>query len=83
VAKKAESVMALLVILTLGALIGSVIGEVIGVLVPGGYVEAIFAQGVSPGITPPAVLDLKVLTLTLGRRCGSTWPASWGSRWPS
>ena len=65
-AKKADSVMGLLVILTLGALIGSVIGEVIGVLVPGGYVEAIFAQGVSPGITPPAVLDLKVLTLTLG-----------------
>jgi hypothetical protein len=66
VAKKADSVMGLLVILTLGALIGSVIGEVIGALAPGGYVATIFAQGVSPGITPPAVLDLKVLTLTLG-----------------
>jgi hypothetical protein len=58
--------MGLLVILTLGALIGSVIGEVIGALVPGGYVATIFAQGISPGIAPPAVLDLKVLTLTLG-----------------
>ena len=65
-AKKMDSVAVLLVILILGALIGSVIGEVIGVLAPGGYVEAIFSKGISPGITPPAVLDLKVLTLTLG-----------------
>jgi hypothetical protein len=66
VAKKMDSVMALLVILILGALIGSVIGEVIGALAPGGYAAAIFSQGINPGITPPAVLDLKVLTLTLG-----------------
>ncbi len=65
-AKKMDSVVVLLVILILGALIGSVIGEVIGALAPGGYVEAIFAKGISPGIAPPAVLDLKVLTLTLG-----------------
>jgi len=66
VAKKMDSVVVLLVILILGALIGSVIGEVIGTLVPGGYIETIFAKGINPGITPPAVLDLKVLTLTLG-----------------
>jgi hypothetical protein len=66
VAKKMDSVVVLLVILILGALIGSVIGEVIGALAPGGYLETIFAKGVNPGITPPAVLDLKVLTLTLG-----------------
>jgi hypothetical protein len=61
-----DSAVVLLVILILGALIGSVIGEVIGALAPGGYVEAIFSKGISPGITPPAVLDLKVLTLTFG-----------------
>jgi len=66
VAKKMDSVVVLLVILILGALIGSVIGEVIGTLMPGGYIETIFAKGINPGITPPAVLDLKVLTLTLG-----------------
>ena len=65
-AKRMDSGVALLAILILGALIGSVIGEVIGALAPGGYVEAIFAKGIHPGITPPAVLDLKVLTLTLG-----------------
>jgi hypothetical protein len=66
VAKKTDSVIVLLVILVLGALIGSVIGEVIAILAPGGYVEAVFARGINPGISPPAVLDLKVLTLTLG-----------------
>jgi len=66
VAKKAESVVVMLAILILGALIGSVIGEVIAALTPDGYVAAIFAKGISPGITPPAILDLKVLTLTLG-----------------
>ncbi|MBI4737701.1 MAG: DUF4321 domain-containing protein [candidate division NC10 bacterium] len=65
-AKKLDSVIVLLVIVILGALIGSVIGEVIGTLAPGGYVEKVFSRGINPGITPPAVLDLKVLTLTLG-----------------
>lgn len=65
-AKKAESMTALLMILILGALIGSVIGEVIGALAPGGYLESVFAKGISPGITPPAVLDLRVVTLTVG-----------------
>lgn len=65
-AKKVDSIVVLLVILILGALIGSVIGEVIATLAPGGYVEAIFSKGVQPGISPPAVLDLKVFTLTLG-----------------
>jgi hypothetical protein len=66
VAKKADSVAVLLVILILGALIGSVLGEVIASLAPGGYVEAVFSKGVNPGIAPPVVLDLKVVTLTLG-----------------
>jgi hypothetical protein len=66
VAKKIDSVVVLLVILILGALIGSVIGEVIASLAPGGYLEKIFAKGYNPGVAPPAVLDLKVLTLTLG-----------------
>ena len=65
-AKKLDSVIVLLVIVILGALIGSVIGEVIGTLAPGGYLEKVFSKGVNPGIAPPAVLDLKVITLTLG-----------------
>ena len=65
-AKKIDSVVVLLVILILGALIGSVIGEVIATLAPGGVLEKVFSKGVNPGITPPAVLDLRVITLTFG-----------------
>ncbi len=65
-AKKLDSVVVLLVIIILGALIGSVIGEVIATLAPGGLLEKIFSKGINPGLTPPAVLDLKVLTLTFG-----------------
>ncbi len=65
-AKKLDSVVVLLVIVILGALIGSVIGEVIGTLAPGGYLEKVFSKGVNPGLSPPAILDLKVLVLTLG-----------------
>ena len=61
-----DSVVVLLVIIILGALIGSVIGEVIATLAPGGLLEKIFSKGLNPGLTPPAVLDLKVLTLTFG-----------------
>jgi hypothetical protein len=66
VAKKLDSVVVLLVIIILGALIGSVIGEVIATLAPGGLLEKIFSKGINPGLTPPVILDLKVLTLTFG-----------------
>jgi hypothetical protein len=66
VAKKMDSVVVLLVIIILGALIGSVIGEVIATLAPSGLLEKIFSKGINPGLTPPVVLDLKVLTLTFG-----------------
>lgn len=65
-AKRDDSVIVLLVILILGALIGTVIGEVIAVMAPGGIVEKIFSKGISPGLSPPATLDLKILSLSFG-----------------
>jgi ABC-type dipeptide/oligopeptide/nickel transport system permease subunit len=65
-AQKLDSVAVLLVILILGALIGSVIGEVIAYLAPGGFLENVFSRGVNPGLSEPAKLDLRVLTLTFG-----------------
>lgn len=64
--KRLDSVVTLLVIVILGALIGSVIGEVIATLSPGGFLEKVFSKGVNPGISPPAVLDLKVVSLAFG-----------------
>lgn len=65
-AKKAGGTVALVVILILGALIGTALGELIAYLVPGGIVERIFSQGITPGLQPPATLDLKILSLTFG-----------------
>ncbi|MFQ5960494.1 MAG: DUF4321 domain-containing protein [Candidatus Methylomirabilales bacterium] len=41
-------------------------GELIAYLFPGGILERIFSQGISPGLNPPATLDLKIFSLTLG-----------------
>jgi len=65
-AKQGDSVIVLLVILILGALIGTVIGEVIAIIAPGGTLEKIFSKGINPGLSPPATLDLKVITLSFG-----------------
>jgi Domain of unknown function (DUF4321) len=65
-AKRGDSVIVLLVILILGALIGTVIGEVIATIAPGGTLEKIFSKGINPGLSPPATLDLKVISLSFG-----------------
>ena len=65
-AKRDDSVIVLLVILILGALIGTVMGEVIAAMAPGGIVEKIFSKGINPGLSPPATLDLKVLSISFG-----------------
>lgn len=65
-AKRTTEAAGLIIIIIIGALIGTVIGEIIALLAPGGILERLFSKGVSPGIVPPATLDLKVLTLTLG-----------------
>ncbi|MGH7412433.1 MAG: DUF4321 domain-containing protein [Candidatus Methylomirabilis sp.] len=65
-ARRGDSAVVLLVILILGALIGTVIGEVIATLAPGGVLEKIFSKGINPGLSPPATLDLKVISLSFG-----------------
>ncbi len=65
-AKKPGVTAAFVVIIILGAIIGSALGELIAYLFPGGILERIFSQGISPGLNPPATLDLKIFSLTLG-----------------
>lgn len=65
-AKRSDSVIVLLVILILGALIGTVIGEVVATMAPGGTLEKIFSKGIHPGLSPPATLDLKILSISFG-----------------
>ncbi len=61
-----DNVIILLAIVILGGLIGSVFGEVIATFLPGGWLERLLSKGVSPGLSPPFTLDLKVFVLTVG-----------------
>ena len=64
---KSGSIWFYIVILILGAVIGSVIGELVGQLGPTeGFFHDILVKGISPGMTPPATIDLKFFTLTFG-----------------
>jgi ribonuclease D len=42
------------------------LGELIAYLFPGGILERIFSRGITPGLNPPATLDLKIFSLTFG-----------------
>ncbi|MBW8004904.1 MAG: DUF4321 domain-containing protein [candidate division NC10 bacterium] len=65
-AKKPGGTAAFVVIIILGAIIGAALGELIAYLLPGGIAERIFSQGITPGLDPPAKLDLKIFSLTIG-----------------
>ncbi len=65
-ARKPGGATAFVVIIILGALIGAALGELIAYLFPGGILDRIFSQGISPGLDPPATVNLKILSLTFG-----------------
>ncbi|RMD51999.1 MAG: DUF4321 domain-containing protein [Nitrospirae bacterium] len=57
----------LLIVISVGALLGHVLGEAIGTVVRhNSLFYKLFIEGINPGIKPPATLDLKLITLTLG-----------------
>jgi hypothetical protein len=55
----------LLVILA-GLVVGSLLGELLGHLLPPGRVQDFLVRGPTIGLTPPATLDLRQVSVTLG-----------------
>lgn len=55
----------LLVLLT-GLLVGAFLGELVGALLPVGFWQTFLTQGPTVGLTTPATLDLRFLSVTLG-----------------
>lgn len=49
-----------------GLVMGSLLGELVGGLLPEGWVQDLFTNGPTIGLTSPAVLDLRFLALTFG-----------------
>lgn len=55
----------LLVLLT-GIVVGAFLGELVGALLPQGFWQTFLTHGPTVGLTNPATLDLRFLSLTLG-----------------
>lgn len=55
-----------LVVVIAGAVVGSLLGELLGRSLPAGWAQDVLVGGPMIGLTPPATLDLRLVSLTLG-----------------
>ena len=49
-----------------GLVVGSLLGELLGALLPAGRAQDLITRGPTIGLTPPATLDLRFLSVTFG-----------------
>lgn len=55
-----------ILVLVAGLVVGSLLGELLGHLLPAGTLQDLFTRGPTIGLTSPATLDLRLLSLTFG-----------------
>ena len=55
-----------LLVVVVGLVVGSLLGELLGALLREGWVQDVLTRGPSIGLTTPATLDLRFVSLTLG-----------------
>jgi hypothetical protein len=56
----------IVVVIVAGLVVGSLLGELLGPLLSHGWVQEVLTRGPTIGLTTPATLDLRFLSLTLG-----------------
>lgn len=56
----------LILFVIVGGLVGGILGEMLLLLSPPGFVKEVFLKAYHVGMIPPFVLDLRLITLTLG-----------------
>ena len=56
----------ILLVIIVGLVVGSLLGELLGGLLPAGWAQELIARGPTIGLTTPATLDLRFLSLTFG-----------------
>lgn len=56
----------IVLVVVAGLVVGSLLGEFLGHLLPAGRVQDFLIRGPIIGLTPPATLDLRVVSLTVG-----------------
>lgn len=55
-----------LLVVVAGLVVGSLLGELLGGLLPSGWGHELLTRGPTIGLTDPATLDLRFLSLTFG-----------------
>ncbi len=53
-------------IVVAGLVVGSLLGELVASLLPTGLIHDLLTRGPQIGVTPPATVDLRFVTLTFG-----------------
>lgn len=66
VASASRGVGLILLVLLVGLTVGAFVGELLGALLPPGFWQTFLTRGPSIGLTSPATLDLRFVSLTLG-----------------
>ena len=56
----------ILLVMVAGLVVGSLLGELFGLLIPAGWAQEFLTRGPTIGLTTPATLDLRFLSLTFG-----------------
>ena len=56
----------IVLIVIAGLVVGSLLGELVASVLPTGLVHDLLTRGPQIGLTPPATLDLRFITLTFG-----------------
>jgi hypothetical protein len=56
----------IVLVIVAGLVVGSLLGELLGPLLSHGWVQEVLTRGPTIGLTTPATLDLRFLSLTLG-----------------
>ena len=56
----------LLLAVVVGLVLGSLIGELLGQFMTAGWAKDLLTRGPMLGVTPPATLDLRLLSVTFG-----------------
>jgi hypothetical protein len=55
-----------LLVIVAGLVVGSLLGELLGALLPHGWGQDLLTRGPTIGLTSPATLDLRLLSVTFG-----------------
>ena len=56
----------IVLVIVVGLVLGSLLGELLGHLLPSGRAQELISRGPTIGLTTPATLDLRFLSVTFG-----------------